>query len=61
MSLVTDKPKKHILVVDDAADNIFLVQFILETEGYQVDAAESGELALKFIEAKNSKARPNYS
>ena len=52
MSLVTDKPKKHILVVDDAADNIFLVQFILETEGYQVDAAESGELALKFIEAK---------
>ena len=55
MSLVADKQTKHILVVDDIADNIFLVQFILETEGYQVNAAESGEIALELVKTKGVK------
>lgn len=41
----------HILVVDDVPDNSFLLQTILESEGYQVDVAESGRIALNMIEA----------
>lgn len=52
MSLVTDKPTKRVLVVDDVADNIFLVQFILETQGYQVNTAESGKTALDRIQTE---------
>ena len=51
MSLITDKQTKRILVVDDVADNIFLIQFILETQGYKVDTADSGEAALNLLEA----------
>jgi CheY-like chemotaxis protein len=36
----------RILVVDDIDDNLFLMQTVLETAGYEVDTAESGELAL---------------
>jgi CheY-like chemotaxis protein len=36
----------QILVVDDVADNLFLFQTILESEGYQVDTAEDGLAAL---------------
>ena len=42
----------RILVVDDIADNIFLLQTILEAEGYMVDTASSGLSALARI--KNS-------
>jgi DNA-binding response OmpR family regulator len=35
--------------VDDIADNSFLLQMILEEEGYQVEIADSGRLALEKI------------
>jgi len=40
----------QILVVDDIADNSILLQTILEAEGYQVDIAESGFVALNKVE-----------
>ncbi len=45
----TSKPD-HILVVDDVADNSFLLQVLLEDEGYQVEVADSGSDALAKIE-----------
>ncbi|MEB3293157.1 MAG: HAMP domain-containing sensor histidine kinase [Synechococcales bacterium] len=46
------KPTKvdHILVVDDSADNSFLIQSLLQEEGYHIDVAENGEEALAKIE-----------
>ncbi len=41
----------RILVVDDLADNLFLLQAFLEAEGYDVDTADSGTLALDKITA----------
>lgn len=41
----------RILVVDDLADNLLLLQTILEAEGYEVETADSGSLALAKIEA----------
>jgi CheY-like chemotaxis protein len=38
-----------ILVVDDIADNSFLLQTILESEGYVVEVADSGQTALDKI------------
>ena len=38
-----------ILVVDDIADNSFLLQTILESEGYDVEVADSGGAALARI------------
>lgn len=43
-------PPFRILVVDDLTDNLFLLQMILEAEGYQVDTADSGSTALLKIE-----------
>ncbi len=43
--LMTDR----ILVVDDIADNSFLLQTILEQEGYQVEIADNGRGALKKV------------
>lgn len=42
---------KRILVVDDLEDNLFLLQTILTEEGYEVDVAKNGKLALAKIEA----------
>ncbi|HEY9879479.1 MAG TPA: response regulator [Leptolyngbyaceae cyanobacterium] len=39
----------RILVVDDVPDNLFLLRFILEMEGYQVEIAENGRLALSKV------------
>jgi CheY-like chemotaxis protein len=39
----------RILVVDDLADNSYLLQTILETEGYQVEVADNGYTALDKI------------
>lgn len=39
----------HILIVDDAVDNSFLLQTLLESEGYQVEVADSGQAALEKI------------
>ncbi|MDX2229347.1 MAG: response regulator [Leptolyngbyaceae cyanobacterium bins.349] len=44
-----DSTHDRILVVDDIADNYFLLQTILEEEGYSVDIADNGRLALKKI------------
>lgn len=40
----------HILVVDDSPDNLFLVQTILEEEGYEISLAEDGRVALEQVE-----------
>ena len=40
----------RILVVDDVADNVFLLQTILESEGYSVETAFNGVIALDKIE-----------
>lgn len=40
-----------ILVVDDLADNLTLLQLFLEIEGYQVELADSGTTALSKIRA----------
>lgn len=39
----------HILVVDDSPDNVFLIQTILEEEGYAISTAEDGPSALAQI------------
>lgn len=39
----------RILVVDDIPDNSFLLQTILEDEGFQVEVADSGQVALKKV------------
>ena len=41
----------RILIVDDVADNSFLLQTLLENEGYQVDVADSGQAALEKVVA----------
>jgi two-component system, sensor histidine kinase and response regulator len=40
----------RILVVDDTPDNLFLVQAILEEEGYQIEIVNNGREALEKIE-----------
>lgn len=40
----------RILVVDDAPDNVLLVQTILEEEGYEISTADNGFSALKQID-----------
>jgi CheY-like chemotaxis protein len=42
--------QSYILIVDDLADNVFLLQTILQLEGYIVDTAFSGQLALSKIQ-----------
>ncbi|NDJ16978.1 response regulator [Myxacorys almedinensis] len=43
-------PTFRILVVDDLTDNLFLLQTILEAEGYDVDTADKGSVALAKVE-----------
>lgn len=45
----------RILVVDDVTDNTFMLKSFLESEGYQVDVADSGVSALEKMQAE----RPN--
>ena len=40
----------YILVVDDVADNLILVQAALEQEGYRLRLATSGAAALHYVE-----------
>jgi len=41
----------RLLAVDDIPDNLFLLQTILEAEGFTVDVAASGSVALNKIKA----------
>ena len=41
----------RILIVDDIIDNLFLLQTVLEAEGYEVDTADNGRAALAKVEA----------
>ncbi len=41
----------HILIVDDLADNVIMLQAFLEMQGYGVETADSGKLALEKAEA----------
>ncbi|MBP5976486.1 response regulator [Brasilonema sp. CT11] len=43
--------EQRILVVDDVPNNIFLLQTVLEAEGFEVDTALNGLLALTKIQA----------
>lgn len=43
--------EKYILVVDDLADNLFLLKTILESEGYTVDVASNGKAALDKVQS----------
>ncbi|MES1025656.1 hybrid sensor histidine kinase/response regulator [Gloeocapsa sp. BRSZ] len=42
--------RDNILVVDDSPDNVFLIQTILEEEGYNISTAEDGPTALRLVE-----------
>ncbi|MEM6840288.1 MAG: hybrid sensor histidine kinase/response regulator [Cyanobacteria bacterium P01_C01_bin.120] len=39
----------HVFVIDDSADNRFLLQALLEDEGYQITALESGQALLEQV------------
>jgi CheY-like chemotaxis protein len=41
----------RILIVDDLADNLFLLQMVLEAEGYAVEVADNGRLAVAKVAA----------
>ncbi|RMF62331.1 MAG: response regulator [Cyanobacteria bacterium J069] len=43
------RSRDRILIVDDLADNSFLLQTFLETEGYRVEVADSGYAALEIV------------
>lgn len=49
MNVLQDKKEECILVVDDSVDNLYLMQFILESEGYTVGLADSGREALQKV------------
>lgn len=44
----------RILLVDDLADNLFLLKTFLESEGYQVQVADSAVAALALLKASPS-------
>ena len=48
--MTAQSPPDRILVVDDSPDNVFLIQTILEEEGYDIITAENGPSALAQIE-----------
>ncbi len=52
LNFVTNRVMDRILVIDDIPDNTFLLQTLLEQEGYQVDVADSGIAGLAKIEAE---------
>ena len=55
MVQIAYEKNKHVLVIDDVADNIFLVQLTLEAQGYKVSTANSGEAALNLLETTRFK------
>jgi CheY-like chemotaxis protein len=49
MNELQNQKKEYILVIDDSIDNLYLLQFILESQGYTVGLADSGKEALEKI------------
>lgn len=49
MNELKSQDKKCILIVDDSLDNLHLMQFILETEGYIIKLANNGYEALDTV------------
>lgn len=47
---VSSSPCYRILVVDDLMDNLFLLQTVLEAEGYNVELADNGQAALTKVQ-----------
>jgi two-component system chemotaxis sensor kinase CheA len=47
------KHNNNILVVDDSGTNLFLLQRLLEDEGYQVIALDNAREALDYLQKKN--------
>ncbi|MBW4487353.1 MAG: response regulator [Trichocoleus desertorum ATA4-8-CV12] len=45
------RQNKRILIVDDIADNLSLLEAILLEEGFEVDSAKSGKAALAILES----------
>ena len=52
LDLPSDSQVERILVVDDTADNLFLIETVLQSEGYQVEVADNGQDALSMIETE---------
>ncbi len=52
LDLPSDSQVEHILVVDDTPDNLFLIETVLQAEGYQVEVADNGQDALSMISAE---------
>lgn len=52
LDLPSDSQVERILVVDDTPDNLFLIETVLQAEGYQVEVADNGQDALSLIEAE---------
>ncbi|WP_424099930.1 sensor histidine kinase [Moorena producens] len=50
LPLTRPSKKDQILAVDDSPDNLFLLQTLLEEEGYNITLAENGRVALEKIE-----------
>lgn len=50
-SITPHRRLDRLLVVDDLPDNSFLIQAILEEEGYHIDVEDNGKAALERIEA----------
>ena len=49
MVVIQNRNKESIFVVDDSEDNLYLMQFILEAQGYRVNLADNGRDAIKRI------------
>ena len=49
MNELKSRSKKCILIVDDSVDNLHLLQFVLETEGYNIKLANNGYEALDTV------------
>ena len=47
------KSQKHILIVDDVAENIQVAMNILKEDNYEFSFAENGEEALVILETEN--------
>lgn len=52
LDLPSDSHVERILVVDDTPDNLFLIETVLQAEGYEVEVADNGQDALSMIEAE---------